>query len=55
MTLDEAIEHCSEIIAKNGECVECINEHIQLRSWLEELKELREFKENILKCVNGEV
>lgn len=41
MTIDEAIKHAKEI-AGNSECIECAEEHEQLASWLEELKELRE-------------
>ena len=54
MTLDEAIQHCKEVaneekskLLKVGEeyiCSECVEEHEQLAEWLEELKELREFK-----------
>ena len=79
MTLDEAIEHCKEIMENKNKtllkyfdrltydsienCNKCIDEHMQLMKWLEELKELRKqkdkFDENIklfndinLKCYN---
>ena len=61
MTLDEAIEHCKEIMENKNKtllkyfdrltydsienCNKCIDEHMQLMKWLEELKKLREFKE----------
>jgi len=44
MTLDEAIAHADEIgRSMLGECSTnaCGLEHIQLRDWLEELKEFR--------------
>ena len=57
MTLDEAIKHVREVAEENreeamnaffppyaDECESCAEEHEQLVSWLEELKELREFK-----------
>lgn len=40
MTLDEAIEHCDEIIEKE-DCSKCAKEHEKLKKWLEELKELK--------------
>lgn len=79
MTLDEAIEHCKEVMENKNKtllkyfdrltydsienCNKCIDEHMQLMKWLEELKELRKqkdkFDENIkffndinLKCHN---
>ena len=39
MTLDEAIEHCKEVA--NNVCGKCSEDHLQLASWLTELKELR--------------
>lgn len=49
MTIDEAIKHCNEVVsgalcegtANNKACGE---EHKQLAGWLEELKELKEYK-----------
>lgn len=38
MTLDEAIQHCLEM----ADCTNCGREHLQLASWLTELKQLRE-------------
>ena len=42
ITLDEAIEHCYEIV--NNECknYECRMDHKQLAEWLTELKKYRE-------------
>lgn len=40
MTLNEAIEHCKEII-KSNECEKCREQHKQLLEWLKELKRLR--------------
>ena len=59
MTLDEAIKHAREVAEdkradadwkfRHGrlnadDCISCAEEHEQLAEWLEELKELREFK-----------
>lgn len=56
MTLDEAIEHARDKANEQNyyasfergkhiqSCKKCAEEHEQLVSWLEELKELREFK-----------
>ena len=41
MTLEQAIKHCYEV-AEKEQCYACAEEHLQLASWLEELKELRE-------------
>lgn len=44
MTLDEAIEHLDGTLSdesKKWSCKECKAEHIQLRNWLEELKQRR--------------
>lgn len=43
-TLDEAIQHCYEIVErlrKSNPCDTCTTEHEQLAHWLEELKKLR--------------
>lgn len=48
MTIDEAIEHCKEVAKKSDTCEDCANAHLQLASWLEELKELRVEKERLL-------
>ena len=42
-TVDDTIKHCKEIIDNNTDCEECI----MLLIWLEELKELRQFKHKI--------
>ena len=39
MTLDEAIQHCHEVAAKD--CTDCGKEHEQLALWLTELKSRR--------------
>lgn len=55
MTLDEAIKHCKEHNSCNEKCNE---EHNQLASWLEELKEYKKtgywIKDNLIgwKCSN---
>lgn len=66
LTIDEAIEHCKEVVRDNREdakyaienelhdaviktCTKCAEEHEQLAEWLEELKELRKFKETYQK------
>lgn len=44
MTLDEAIQHCYEVVErlrKSNPCDTCAAEHEQLAHWLEELKKLR--------------
>ena len=61
MKLEEAIKHAKDVATKkyrqamlhraNAEdekldrCIECMKEHEQLADWLEELKELRKYKE----------
>lgn len=43
LKLNEAIEHCDEVIQNlklKGNCEECMNEHIQLKKWLNDYKEL---------------
>ena len=45
MTLEEAITHLDESLNDPDHdwgCEECKNEHLQLRNWLQELKERRE-------------
>ena len=58
MTIEEAIEHCKEIVTENRRCAlefarayvydaarhcqECATEHEQLAEWLTELKQRRE-------------
>jgi heterodisulfide reductase subunit B len=56
MTIDEAIQHCEEVMMENLEktkdrnasdpiainCGECAEEHQQLAEWLKELKAYRE-------------
>lgn len=41
MTLQEAINHIDEVI-NHTECEACKNQHIQLKTWLIELKNRRE-------------
>lgn len=41
MTIEEAIVHCREKATDENACKQCRDEHAQLASWLEELKELR--------------
>jgi len=50
MTIDEAIEHCRQVIVENEDCKECIEQHAMLIVWLEELKDLREFKNKICRA-----
>ncbi len=45
MTIDEAIQHCKDVITKVG-CNECGMQHRQLIEWLEELKSYREREVN---------
>lgn len=63
MTLDEAIAHARKVAEENylqgmlchanpndeelDGCIECAKEHEQLAEWLEELKELRAYKEKM--------
>ena len=63
MRLEEAIKHAKDVATKkyrqamlhraNAEdekldrCIECMKEHEQLAEWLEELKELREYKKKM--------
>lgn len=63
MKLEEAIKHAKDVATKkyrqamlhraNAEdekldrCIECMKEHEQLAEWLEELKELREYKKKM--------
>ena len=44
MTLEEAIRHSLEI-ASEAKCDKCRSEHLQLASWLQELKRYRKEKE----------
>lgn len=41
MTIDEAIQHCEDVIKENKQCAECQDDHRQLIEWLTELKEYR--------------
>ena len=63
LSIDEAIAHAREVAKRNREqwkncpadrrdiehqtCEQCAEEHEQLAEWLEELKELRTYKERI--------
>ena len=44
MTLEEAINHCDEVIKDETSCgcFACADEHRQLKEWLRELKRYRE-------------
>jgi len=44
MSLEEAIAHIDDKV-KTMTCKECIDEHLQLKKWLLELKSLYESKE----------
>ena len=48
MTIEEAIEHCEDIIS-DGKCDQCAEEHRQLVEWLRELQERRKAPE-IIRC-----
>ena len=48
MTIEEAIEHCEDIIS-DGKCDQCAEEHRQLAAWLRELQERRKAPE-IITC-----
>ena len=43
MTLEEAIQHTLEV-ASEASCDKCKSEHLQLASWLQELKRYRKEK-----------
>ena len=51
MTIDEAIAHAREVASRKFDdrvhCISCAEEHEQLAEWLEELKELRAYKEKM--------
>ena len=63
MKLEEAIKHAKDVATKkyrqamllranaedekHARCIECMKEHEQLAEWLEELKELREYKKKM--------
>lgn len=51
ITLDDAIQHCKDVLPL-CETDEVRAEHIQLGRWLEELKELREWKNSIKKSIS---
>ena len=42
MKLEEAINHCEEVLERDDMCEECKQEHKQLAMWLKELKLLRD-------------
>ena len=50
LTLDDAIQHCKDVLPL-CETDEVRAEHIQLGKWLEELKDLREWKKTIKESV----
>lgn len=52
--LDEAIVHAKEIVEKCDVCEGYKKQHLQLVAWLEELKELREFKKKLTEIVRGD-
>lgn len=44
MNLDEAIRHLDDILSKKEwKCEKCRENHIQLRDWLIELREIKDF------------
>ena len=51
LTLDDAIRHCKDVLPL-CETDEVRAEHIQLGKWLEELKDLREWKNSIKKSID---
>ncbi len=52
MTIDEAIEHCEDVAKLKFEnnssqnCIRCGEEHLQLATWLKELKEYKKHEDN---------
>lgn len=50
MTVDEAIKHCHEVAKEQDYCTECAQQHLTLATWLEELKELRKFKNDVARA-----
>lgn len=46
MNLDEAIKHCEEVALSKEICSKCSEQHLQLKEWLIELKELRKQMKN---------
>ena len=50
LTLDDAIQHCKDVLPL-CETDEVRAEHVQLGKWLEELKDLREWKKTIKESV----
>lgn len=50
LTLDDAIQHCKEVLPL-CETDEVRAEHVQLGKWLEELKDLREWKKTIKESI----
>lgn len=55
MTLDEAIDHLKESLADPGHfsCAECAEQHVQLLSWLEELKDGRQIIHTLCETVRS--
>ena len=41
LTIQEAIDHCYDVINQNKACEECQEDHKQLIEWLEELRNYR--------------
>lgn len=41
MTIEQAIQHCREIVKNDFDCDDCKKEYLQLMIWLEELKSYR--------------
>ena len=50
LTLDDAIQHCKDVLPL-CETDEVRAEHVQLGKWLEELKDLREWKKTVKESV----
>ena len=54
MKLEEAINHCEEVLERDDMCEECKQEHKQLAKWLKELKLLRDMIVKCSDCVSRE-
>ena len=52
MTLDEAIEHAEEVASRIDTCEACKNHHVQIATWLRELRRRRKIDDGIKKLLN---
>jgi hypothetical protein len=52
MTIDDAIQHCIDVISDNNGCNECMEQHAMLIVWLKELKEFRSLASKIKRQSN---